>query len=55
MQMFKASFLSFGRPLFVLKGRKAFGLPRLSLKMSASLKEAAAKAGSYLGWYVCCF
>lgn len=52
--MFKASLLKFGCPLFVLKGGKvAVGLPWLSLKMFTSLKEAAAKAGSYLGWYMC--
>lgn len=52
MKMFKASFLSFSRPLFVFKGGKAVGLPRLSLKMFASLTEAAAEAGSYLWWYM---
>lgn len=52
MQMFKALFLSFGRPMFMLKGGNAVGLPRLSLKMFARLKEAA-EAGSFLGWYMC--
>lgn len=45
MQIVKALFMCFGHPLIVHKGGKTAGFP-LSLKMFASLKEAAANVGN---------